>query len=162
VYGDVLYEKLGWIFSCSKFLSLFVSTKKKKNKLGWKFCFYNFLQANKGVYGHDEIHLKLVQAFRLVVAGSTLWLLGAIHNAFQVYEKTGLRIQVLQKAVAVPCIVASELLLVSGVVALQISGNDPKLMVRCHLPTFLNHIALSQFQVTLIRLPSSPNNPNKT
>lgn len=93
-------------------------------------CIATFLliRVNKGVYGHDEIHLKLVQAFRLVVAGSTLWLIGALHNAFQVYEKTGPRIQVLQKAVALPCILASELLLVSGVLALQISGKGHKLM----------------------------------
>jgi hypothetical protein len=87
-------------------------------------CIATFLliRANKGVYEHEEMHLKLVQAFRLVVAGSALWLLGAIHNAFQVYEKTGLRIQVLQKAVSLPCVLASELLLISGVLALQISG----------------------------------------
>jgi hypothetical protein len=93
-------------------------------------CIATFLliRANKGVYGHDEIHLTLVQAFRLVVAGSALWLLGATHNAFQVYEKTSLRIQVLQKAAGFPCIIASELLLVSGVVALQISGKGHKLM----------------------------------
>jgi hypothetical protein len=93
-------------------------------------CIATFLliRANKGVYGHDEVHLKLAQSFRLVVAGSTLWLLGAIHNAFQVYEKTGMRIQLLQKAVAMPCIVASELLLISGVVALQISHRGHNLM----------------------------------
>ncbi|KAG0593342.1 hypothetical protein KC19_1G322200 [Ceratodon purpureus] len=92
-------------------------------------CIATFLmiRLNKGVYGDDEIQLKLVQSFRLVVAGSALWLLGSIHNAFQVYEKTGMRIQVLQKAVSVPCIIASELLLVSGVVSLQISGEDRKL-----------------------------------
>lgn len=87
------------------------------------------MQANKGVYEHRELHLKLVQAFRLVVAGAALWLLGAIHNAFQVYEKTGFRVQVLQKAVSLPCVVASELLLISGVLALQISGRGHKLMV---------------------------------
>lgn len=86
------------------------------------------IRANKGVYEHRELHLKLVQAFRLVVAGAALWLLGAIHNAFQVYEKTGFRVQVLQKAVSLPCVVASELLLISGVLALQISGRGHKLM----------------------------------
>ena len=95
---------------------------------------YVSLQLNKGVYGHNEMQLKLAQAFRLVVAGSTLWLLGAIHNAFQVYEKTGIRIQVLQNAVSLTCIVASELLLVSGVVALQISRKSHQLMVLPHVP----------------------------
>lgn len=86
------------------------------------------IRANKGVYDQQEMLLKLAQAFRLVVAGAAFWFLGALHNAFQVYEKTGLRIQVLQKVVSLPCVVASELLLISGVLALQISGRGQKLM----------------------------------
>jgi uncharacterized membrane protein len=93
-------------------------------------CIATFLliRANHGAYKHSEMHLKLAQSFRLVVAGAALWLLGAVHNAFQVYEKTGLQIQVLQKAVSLPCIIASELLLISGVLALQVSRHDHKLM----------------------------------
>lgn len=131
----------GWLCDiCLSSISFHVSGMFIRDiELVWMSLFRSFwlhlrrvrdgLQANKGVYEHRELHLKLVQAFRLVVAGAALWLLGAIHNAFQVYEKTGFRVQVLQKAVSLPCVVASELLLISGVLALQISGRGHKLMV---------------------------------
>ena len=64
------------------------------------------------MYGHDELPLKLTQTFRLVVAGSTLWLIGAIHNAFQVYENTDTRVQFMQKTVSVPLLIANTLFLV--------------------------------------------------
>ncbi|XP_024369548.1 uncharacterized protein [Physcomitrium patens] len=47
-------------------------------------CIATFLliRVNAGSYDQSEVNFKLTQAFRLVISGSALWLLGSIHNAF--------------------------------------------------------------------------------
>jgi hypothetical protein len=87
-------------------------------------CIATFLliRVNAGSYDQSEYKLKLTQAFRLVISGSALWLLGSIHNAFQVYEKANARVQLLQMATSLPFLVSSELLLLSGILPLQISN----------------------------------------
>ncbi|KAH7285012.1 hypothetical protein KP509_33G007500 [Ceratopteris richardii] len=54
-------------------------------------------------------------AIQLLIAGSALWLLGSLHNACQVYINSNALIQLYQKAVYLPLLIASTLLLVSSV-----------------------------------------------
>ncbi|KAJ7520685.1 hypothetical protein O6H91_19G017300 [Diphasiastrum complanatum] len=68
---------------------------------------------------HKQIDSVEITAFRLIVLGPALWLLGSIHNAFQVYKKADFRVQAFQKAVTIPFIIGSTLLLSSAIVALE-------------------------------------------
>lgn len=55
-------------------------------------------------------------ANNLIIAAPALWLLGSIHNAFQVYESAGTQVQVMQKAVTIPFVLGSTFLLVAAIV----------------------------------------------
>lgn len=57
-------------------------------------------------------------AYRLLIAGPALWLLGSIHNSFQSYENTELEVQAYQRGVTLSFVTGSLLLLLSGVVAI--------------------------------------------
>ena len=52
---------------------------------------------------------------RLLVAGSVLWLSGSIFDAFQVYERSNLAVQIYQKAVYIPLLMASTIYVVSSI-----------------------------------------------
>ncbi|KAL3679050.1 hypothetical protein R1sor_022006 [Riccia sorocarpa] len=54
-------------------------------------------------------------ANNLIIAAPCFWLLGSIHNAFQVYESAGAQVQVMQKGVTIPFVIGSTFLLVAGV-----------------------------------------------
>lgn len=54
-------------------------------------------------------------ALQLVIAGSVFWVLGSLHNACQVYNRSSATLQIFQKAVYLPLLVASTLLLVSSI-----------------------------------------------
>lgn len=80
------------------------------------FC---VLQLARGAYRAEDTVLVTNHAYTLIIAGPVLWLLGSIHNAFQVYEKTDVRIQFMQKAVSIPFLIATTLLVVSGILSYQ-------------------------------------------
>ncbi|KAL2613850.1 hypothetical protein R1flu_025542 [Riccia fluitans] len=54
-------------------------------------------------------------ANNLMVAAPCFWLLGSIHNGFQVYESAGSQVQVMQKGVTIPFVIGSTFLLVAGI-----------------------------------------------
>ncbi|MCO5562080.1 hypothetical protein L7F22_015706 [Adiantum nelumboides] len=54
-------------------------------------------------------------ALQLLIAGSVCWVLGSLHNACQVYNRSSATLQLFQKAVYLPLLVASILFLVSSV-----------------------------------------------
>ncbi|KAI5058353.1 hypothetical protein GOP47_0026523 [Adiantum capillus-veneris] len=54
-------------------------------------------------------------ALELLIAGSVCWVLGSLHNACQVYNRSSATLQLFQKAVYLPLLVASILFLVSSV-----------------------------------------------
>ncbi|XP_017701914.2 uncharacterized protein LOC108511846 [Phoenix dactylifera] len=54
-------------------------------------------------------------ALNLLMAGPLLWLLGSIHNACQVYERSDSHTQILQSSVQMPFLLGSFLFLVGGI-----------------------------------------------
>ncbi|KAI3749084.1 hypothetical protein L6452_12653 [Arctium lappa] len=69
------------------------------------------LQADRG-FGYDRIE---VHALNLLIAGTSLWLLGSIHNSCQIYEHTDAHIQILQQSVHIPFLIASLLFLAGAI-----------------------------------------------
>ncbi|XP_024960754.1 uncharacterized protein LOC112501270 [Cynara cardunculus var. scolymus] len=73
------------------------------------------LQADRG-FGYDRIE---VHALNLLIASTSLWLLGSIHNSCQIYEHADARIQILQQSVHIPFLVASLLFLAGAILNFQ-------------------------------------------
>jgi hypothetical protein len=76
-------------------------------------------QVGRGAFDADDVKTVTNHAYRLLIAGPLLWLLGSIHNAFQVYEKVDTKVQLLQKTVAIPFLLASTLFVISGILAAE-------------------------------------------
>jgi hypothetical protein len=77
------------------------------------------LRVGRGAFDSDDVKTVTNHAYRLLIAGPLLWLLGSIHNAFQVYEKVDTKVQLLQKTVAIPFLIASTLFVISGILAAE-------------------------------------------
>eukprot|EP01018_Ginkgo_biloba_P021640 Gb_02049 [translate_table: standard] len=75
-----------------------------------------FLQTSRGESFH---HKYWKHATNLLVAGPAFWVLGSIHNAFQVYERANAQLQAMQKAVYLPFLIGSILYLISSIVNLE-------------------------------------------
>lgn len=52
----------------------------------------------------------------MLIAGSSLWVLGSIHNSCQIYERADGHVQVLQESVHIPFLMGSLLFLVGSVI----------------------------------------------
>ena len=52
----------------------------------------------------------------MLIAGSSLWVLGSIHNSCQIYERADGHVQVLQESVHIPFQMGSLLFLVGSVI----------------------------------------------
>ncbi len=76
-------------------------------------------QVARGAFDSDDVKMVTNHAYRLLIAGPLLWLLGSIHNAFQVYEKVDTKVQLLQKTVSIPFLIASTLFVISGILAAE-------------------------------------------
>lgn len=53
---------------------------------------------------------------KMLIAGSSLWVLGSIHNSCQIYERADGHVQVLQESVHIPFLMGSLLFLVGSVI----------------------------------------------
>ncbi|KAI3519445.1 hypothetical protein L1887_08576 [Cichorium endivia] len=69
------------------------------------------LQVDRG-FGY---HMIEGHALNMLIAGSSLWVLGSIHNSCQFYEHTDGHIQILQHCVQIPFLMGSLLFLVGAV-----------------------------------------------
>lgn len=78
------------------------------------FC-HGRLQVVRGDFDADVSEKVINHSYGMLIAGPALWLLGSIQNAFQVYQKTDTRVQLMQKAVSIPFVIATTLILVSAV-----------------------------------------------
>lgn len=74
------------------------------------------LQVARGDYSESKASSVSKHAYRLLIAAPALWLLGSIHNSFQLYENTELDVQAYQKGVTLPFLIGSLLLVLSGIV----------------------------------------------
>jgi hypothetical protein len=81
--------------------------------------FILFLRILKGTFASTEVAEVTDHAYSLLIAGSAFWLLGSIHNAFQVYENTDTRVQFMQKTVSVPLLIANTLFLVATILSFE-------------------------------------------
>ncbi|KAL8134705.1 uncharacterized protein LOC141713045 [Apium graveolens] len=69
-----------------------------------------FIQEEKQKYLKLEKH-----GMKMLIAGSSLWVLGSIHNSCQIYERADGHVQVLQESVQIPFLMGSLLFLVGSV-----------------------------------------------
>ncbi|KAL4575755.1 hypothetical protein LXL04_011840 [Taraxacum kok-saghyz] len=69
------------------------------------------LQADRG-FGYHGIE---GHALNMLIAGSSLWVVGSIHNSCQFYDHTDGQIQILQHGVQIPFLMGSLLFLVGAV-----------------------------------------------
>ncbi|KAK1361173.1 Polypyrimidine tract-binding protein-like protein 2 [Heracleum sosnowskyi] len=70
-----------------------------------------FIQEEKQKYYKLEKH-----GMNMLIAGSSLWVLGSIHNSCQIYERADGHVQVLQESVHIPFLMGSLLFLVGSVI----------------------------------------------
>ncbi|MFS8013708.1 hypothetical protein Hanom_Chr14g01336331 [Helianthus anomalus] len=70
------------------------------------------LQVDRG-FGYDKIEAHVVN---LLIAGTSLWVVGSIHNSCQIYERANASLQILQHAVQIPFLMASFLFLAGAIV----------------------------------------------
>ncbi|KAI3800217.1 hypothetical protein L1987_35528 [Smallanthus sonchifolius] len=70
------------------------------------------LQVDRG-FGYDRIE---AHALNLLIAGSSLWVVGSIHNSCQIYEQADGNVQMLQHSVQIPFLMGSLLFLAGAVV----------------------------------------------
>lgn len=76
------------------------------------------LRIVRGDYSESTAHSVSTHVYRLLIAAPAFWLLGSIHNSFQVYANTDLEVQAYQRAVTLPFVIGSLLLLLSGIVTI--------------------------------------------
>jgi len=81
--------------------------------------FIFFLQITLGKLDSIDVAYVTNHAYSLVIAASAFWLLGSIHNAFQLYENTDTRVQFMQKTVSVPLLIANTLFLVASILSYE-------------------------------------------
>lgn len=81
--------------------------------------FILFLRITQGTFDSIDVAKVTDHAYSLLIAGSAFWLLGSIHNAFQVYENTDTRVQFMQKTVSVPLLIANTLFLVATILSFE-------------------------------------------
>jgi len=74
------------------------------------------LQVVRGAYSESTASSVSTHAYRLLIAAPALWLLGSLHNSFQLYENTELDVQGYQRGVTLPFVIGSVLLVLSGIV----------------------------------------------
>ncbi|KAF5771434.1 hypothetical protein HanRHA438_Chr14g0682461 [Helianthus annuus] len=70
------------------------------------------LQVDRG-FGYDKIEAHVLN---LLIAGTSLWVVGSIHNSCQIYERADASLQILQHAVQIPFLMASFLFLAGAIV----------------------------------------------
>ncbi|XP_074319795.1 uncharacterized protein LOC141656694 isoform X2 [Silene latifolia] len=70
-----------------------------------------FILEEKGIGYRLENH-----ALNLLIAGPVLWLIGSIHNACQIYERSDGHVQILQESVHIPFLLGSLLFVVGAIV----------------------------------------------
>ncbi|KAG0571082.1 hypothetical protein KC19_6G210100 [Ceratodon purpureus] len=82
-------------------------------------AFILFLRITKGEFDSIEVAKVTDHAYSLLIAGSVFWLLGSIHNSFQVYVNTDTRVQFMQKTMSVPMLIACTLFLVAAILSFE-------------------------------------------
>jgi hypothetical protein len=70
----------------------------------------------RGDYNESKSSTLTKHAYILLIVAPALWLLGSIHNSFQVYESTELDVQAYQKGVSLPFVIGSLLLVLGSIV----------------------------------------------
>ncbi|PWA95407.1 hypothetical protein CTI12_AA050790 [Artemisia annua] len=70
------------------------------------------LQADRG-FGYHRIE---DHALNLLIAGTSLWVLGSIHNSCQIYKRADGNVQILQHCVQIPFLMGSLLFLAGAIV----------------------------------------------
>jgi hypothetical protein len=91
--------------------------------------FFYEAQITQGTFDSIDVAKVTDHAYSLLIAGSAFWLLGSIHNAFQVYENTDTRVQFMQKTVSVPLLIANTLFLVATILSFE-TWNLPPVAVK--------------------------------
>ena len=86
-------------------------------------------QITQGTFDSIDVAKVTDHAYSLLIAGSASWLLGSIHNAFQVYENTDTRVQFMQKTVSVPLLIANVLFLVATILSFE-TWNLPPVAIK--------------------------------
>ncbi|XP_076917040.1 uncharacterized protein LOC143576956 [Bidens hawaiensis] len=84
----------------------------KKSLTGLAQLVYTPIQVDRG-FGYDKIERHVLN---LLVAGTSLWAVGSIHNSCQIYEHADGKVQILQHSVQIPFLMSSLLFLAGAVV----------------------------------------------
>lgn len=71
------------------------------------------MQVVRGDFDADVSEKVISHAYGMLIAGPALWFLGSIQNAFQLYQKTDTRVQLMHNAVSIPFVISTTLILVS-------------------------------------------------
>lgn len=71
-----------------------------------------FIQEEKG-FGYYKLKNH---AMNMLIAGPILWMIGSIHNACQIYERSDGHVQILQESVHIPFLMGSLLFVVGAII----------------------------------------------
>lgn len=73
-------------------------------------------QVARSDYSDSKASTLSKHAYIFLIVAPALWLLGSIHNSFQLYENTELDVQAYQRGVTLPFVIGSLLLVLAGIV----------------------------------------------